>query len=239
MLFGNRLTKVPENIALMAGHSLGEFSAYVAAESLSFEDALVLVSLRAKFMQEAVKEGEGGIAAILGLSYEKLLKICEDVSKDGDLVSMANLNSENQIVVSGTRVGVEKAIDLSKESGAKRAVPLAMSVPSHSQLMKPASVQFAEELSKVQFNQPKTKVIQNFSVDHSDEPEVIKNNLVSQLYSPVRWNETMSLFNRNGISSLIECGPGKVLTGLIKRQFKDINPINLDDFETLSNIKND
>ena len=114
-----------------------------------------------------------------------------------------------------------------------------MSVPSHSQLMKPASVQFAEELSKVQFNQPKTKVIQNFSVDHSDEPEVIKNNLVSQLYSPVRWNETMSLFNKNGISSLIECGPGKVLTGLIKRQFKDINPLNLDDFETLSNIKND
>ena len=161
------------------------------------------------------------------------------MSKDGDLVSMANLNSENQIVVSGTRVGVEKAIELSKESGAKRAVPLAMSVPSHSQLMKPASVQFAEELSKVQFNQPKTKVIQNFSVDHSDEPEVIKNNLVSQLYSPVRWNETMSLFNKNGISSLIECGPGKVLTGLIKRQFKDINPINLDDFETLSNIKND
>ena len=99
------------------------------------------------------------------------------MSKDGDLVSMANLNSENQIVVSGTRVGVEKAIELSKESGAKRAVPLAMSVPSHSQLMKPASVQFAEELSKVQFNQPKTKVIQNFSVDHSDEPEVIKNNL--------------------------------------------------------------
>lgn len=233
------LNKSAENIAVMAGHSLGEFSAYVAAESLSFEDALVLVSLRAKFMQEAVKEGEGGIAAILGLTYEKLLKICEDVSKDGDLVSMANLNSENQIVVSGTRVGVEKAIELSKESGAKRAVPLAMSVPSHSQLMKPASVQFAEELSKVQFNQPKTKVIQNFSVDHSDEPEVIKNNLVSQLYSPVRWNETMSLFNKNGISSLIECGPGKVLTGLIKRQFKDINPLNLDDFETLSNIRND
>ena len=132
-----------------------------------------------------------------------------------------------------------KAIELSKESGAKRAVPLAMSVPSHSQLMKPASVQFAEELSKVQFNQPKTKVIQNYSVDHSDEPEVIKNNLVSQLYNPVRWNETMSLFNKNGISSLIECGPGKVLTGLIKRKFKDINPLNLDDFETLSNIKND
>ena len=163
----------------------------------------------------------------------------DELKNNAENETDTDLNSENQIVVSGTRVGVEKAIDLSKESGAKRAVPLAMSVPSHSQLMKPASVQFAEELSKVQFNQPKTKVIQNFSVDHSDEPEVIKNNLVSQLYSPVRWNETMSLFNRNGISSLIECGPGKVLTGLIKRQFKDINPINLDDFETLSNIKND
>ena len=141
----------PKSVDIMAGHSLGEYSAYVAAEAIKFEDALELVSLRAKYMQEAVKEGEGGIAAIIGLDTENLETICRNITEDGDLVSMANLNSDNQIVISGTKIGVDKAIVSCKENGAKRAIPLAMSVPSHCKLMTPASIKFSEDLNKVEF----------------------------------------------------------------------------------------
>ena len=226
------------DISLMAGHSLGEYSAYVAAETLQFEEALELVTLRAKFMQEAVREDEGGIAAILGLSQEVLKPICDDISEKGDLVSMANLNSDNQIVISGTKSGVDKAIVTCKENGAKRAVPLAMSVPSHCKLMTPASVNFSRELDSRNFKEPKTKVIQNFSVTHTNDIEVIKNNLVSQLYSPVRWSETMDYFKNEGITNFFECGPSKVLTGLIKRKFENVDIFSLDDFDTLNNITN-
>ena len=224
------------DISLMAGHSLGEYSAYVAAETLQFEEALELVTLRAKFMQEAVREDEGGIAAILGLSQEVLKPICDDISEKGDLVSMANLNSDNQIVISGTKSGVDKAIVTCKENGAKRAVPLAMSVPSHCKLMTPASVNFSRELDSRNFKEPKTKVIQNFSVTHTNDIEVIKNNLVSQLYSPVRWSETMDYFKNEGITDFFECGPSKVLTGLIKRKFENVDIFSFDDFDTLNNI---
>ena len=221
----------------MAGHSLGEYSAYVAAETIKFEDALELVSLRAKYMQEAVKEGEGGIAAIIGLDTENLETICRNITEDGDLVSMANLNSDNQIVISGTKTGVDKAIVSCKENGAKRAIPLAMSVPSHCKLMTPASIKFSEDLNKVEFLEPKTKVIQNFSVMHSDDVDIIKENLISQLYSPVRWSETMHLFKENNITEFYECGPSKVLTGLIKKKFTDISLHSLDDIETLTSIQ--
>jgi len=221
----------------MAGHSLGEYSAYVAAEAIKFEDALELVSLRAKYMQEAVKEGEGGIAAIIGLDSENLETICRNITEDGDLVSMANLNSDNQIVISGTKTGVDKAIVSCKENGAKRAIPLAMSVPSHCKLMTPASIKFSEDLNKVEFLEPKTKVIQNFSVMHSDDVDIIKENLISQLYSPVRWSETMHLFKESNITEFYECGPSKVLTGLIKKQFVDIALHSLDDIETLTSVQ--
>ena len=227
---------IPEKIDFMAGHSLGEYSAYIAAESLSFEDALFLVSARAKFMQEAVKDGEGGIAAIIGVPQEKLLKICNAISNEGHLVSMANLNSENQIVISGTKAGVDKAIESCKENGAKRAIPLAMSVPSHCKLMTPASIKFSEVLDKINFNEPKSKVIQNFSVIHTKDITAIKENLVSQLYSPVRWSEIMNFFESNNITEFYECGPSKVLTGLIKRQFKDVALYSLDDFGTLNSL---
>ena len=201
-----RAVNIPiREISFMAGHSLGEYSAYVAAESLKFEDALELVSLRAKYMQEAVKEGEGGIAAIIGLTEEQLKPICDEITADGNLVSMANLNSDNQIVISGTKKGVDKAIIICKESGAKRAIPLAMSVPSHCKLMTPASVRFSTELESRNFIEPKTRVIQNFSVNHTKDTEVIKNNLISQLYSPVRWSETMDYFLRNDLTDFIEC----------------------------------
>ena len=227
----------PKSVDIMAGHSLGEYSAYVAAEAIKFEDALELVSLRAKYMQEAVKEGEGGIAAIIGLDTENLETICRNITEYGDLVSMANLNSDNQIVISGTKTGVDKAIVSCKENGAKRAIPLAMSVPSHCKLMTPASIKFSEDLNKVEFLEPKTKVIQNFSVMHSDDVDIIKENLISQLYSPVRWSETMHLFKENNITEFYECGPSKVLTGIIKKKFTDISLHSLDDIETLTSIQ--
>ena len=166
----------------------------MAAEAIKFEDALELVSLRAKYMQEAVKEGEGGIAAIIGLDIENLETICRNITEDGDLVSMANLNSDNQIVISGTKTGVDKAIVSCKENGAKRAIPLAMSVPSHCKLMTPASIKFSEDLNKVEFLEPKTKVI-HFSLMHSDDVDIIKK-ISYPLYSPVRWSETMHLFRK-------------------------------------------
>jgi [acyl-carrier-protein] S-malonyltransferase len=221
----------------MAGHSLGEYSAYLAADSINFEDTLQLVSLRAEFMQEAVKEGEGGIAAIIGLSIDKLSSICKKISEGGHLVSMANINSDNQIVISGTREGVDNAIELCKENGAKRAIPLAMSVPSHCELMKPASIKFSNAIDNINFKSPKTKVIQNFTVSHSDDVDIIKANLVSQLYSPVRWSETMTYFKSLNLDQFIECGPSKVLTGLIKREFKETDIYSLDNFESLNNLR--
>ena len=227
----------PSEVELMAGHSLGEYSAYVAAESLDFEEALTLVSLRAKFMQEAVKEGEGGIAAIIGLNYSELLAICNEITEDGNLVSMANINSDNQIVISGTKIAIDKAIEVCKDKGAKRAIPLAMSVPSHCKLMTPASIKFSEELDKIDLSPPKTQILQNFSVSHSNDLNVIKENLVSQLYSPVRWSETMDLFQKTQITKLYECGPAKVLTGLVKKRFRDIEVSSLSDYDTLNNLK--
>ena len=227
----------PSEVELMAGHSLGEYSAYVAAESLDFEEALTLVSLRAKFMQEAVKEGEGGIAAIIGLNYSELLAICNEITEDGNLVSMANINSDNQIVISGTKIAIDKAIEVCKDKGAKRAIPLAMSVPSHCKLMTPASIKFSEELDKIDLSPPKTQILQNFSVSHSNDLNVIKENLVSQLYSPVRWSETMDLFQKTQITKLYECGPAKVLTGLVKKRFRDIEVSSLSDYDILNNLK--
>ncbi len=224
----------PSEVEIMAGHSLGEYSAYVAAESFSFEEALTLVSLRAKFMQEAVKEGEGGIAAIIGLDYSELLTICDEITKDGNLVSMANINSDNQIVISGTKIAIDKAIEVCKDKGAKRAIPLAMSVPSHCKLMTKASDRLSEALEKIELSPPKTKVLQNFSVSHSDDPNTIKKNLVSQLYSPVRWSEIMDFFEKTQITRLYECGPAKVLTGLVKKRFRDIEISSLSDYDTLN-----
>ena len=228
---------IPSEVELMAGHSLGEYSAYVAAESINFEEALTLVSLRAKFMQEAVKEGEGGIAAIIGLTYLELLTICNEITEAGDLVSMANINSDSQIVISGTKIAIDKAIQVCKDKGAKRAIPLAMSVPSHCKLMTPASIKFSQELDKIDLEAPKTQVLQNFSVSHSNNVNDIKENLVSQLYSPVRWSETMDFFEKTQITNLYECGPAKVLTGLVKKRFRDIEISSLSDYDTLNNLK--
>ena len=222
----------PEQVVVMAGHSLGEFSALVAAKSLTFEDALTLVSSRAKFMQEAVPEGEGAIAAIIGLTYKDLNSICQSISDEGSLVELANINSSNQIVVSGTKEGIDVAIQRSTEAGAKRAVLLPISVPAHCALMKPAAEKFKTALSSIEIQEPKCNVIQNVDASITKDVSKISENLISQIYSPVRWTDIMDSFNELTLGRCIECGPGKVLSGLMKRALKDIQIISLDNYES-------
>ena len=228
----------PEEVAVMAGHSLGEFSALVAAKTLTFEDALILVSSRAKFMQEAVPEGEGAIAAIIGLTYKDLNSICKSISNEGLLVELANINSSNQIVISGTKDAIDIAIERSTAAGAKRAVLLPMSVPAHCALMKPASEKFKTALSSIDIQEPKCNVIQNVDASITSSVLKISENLISQMYSPVRWTDIMDSFNELKLGTYIECGPGKVLSGLMKRALKDTQIISLDNYETFLNKEN-
>jgi [acyl-carrier-protein] S-malonyltransferase len=221
-----------QNVTIMAGHSLGEFSAFVAGEALTFEDGLRLVSSRAKFMQEAVPEGEGAIAAIIGLTYEDLNSICLSISNEDSLVELANINSSNQIVISGTKEAVDLAIQSCSEAGAKRALLLPMSVPAHCDLMKPASEKFKEVLSSINMQAPKCDIIQNVDASITSSVVKISENLISQIYKPVRWTDIMNSFNELALGKCIECGPGKVLSGLMKRTLKDTRIISLDDYES-------
>ena len=202
--------------AWFAGHSLGEYTALVAAEALRFEDALPLVRLRAQAMQEAVPEGTGGIAAILGLDDAKLPEVLAQAAQ-GQVVEPANLNSPGQVVIAGHRAAVERAMALAKEAGAKRAVMLPMSAPSHCSLMKPAADRLRALLEAIDVRKPVVPVVQNRSVEASDDPARIRQTLVEQLDHPVRWIETVEFFTRHGVQRIVECAPGKVLTGLSKR----------------------
>ena len=221
-----------QNVTIMAGHSLGEFSAFVAGEALTFEEGLRLVSSRAKFMQEAVPEGEGAIAAIIGLTYEDLNSICLSISNEDSLVELANINSSNQIVISGTKEAVDLAIQSCSEAGAKRALLLPMSVPAHCDLMKPASEKFKEVLNSINMQAPKCDIIQNVDASITSSVEKISENLISQIYKPVRWTDIMNSFNKLALGKCIECGPGKVLSGLMNRTLKDTRIISLDDYES-------
>jgi len=222
----------PKEVTVMAGHSLGEYSALVSAKSLTFEDALILVSSRAKFMQEAVPEGEGAIAAIIGLTYEDLNSICSSICNEGLLVELANINSSNQIVISGAKKAVDKAIERSIEAGAKRALMLPMSVPAHCELMKPASEKFKKALNSINIQEPKCNVMQNVDASITNNVVQISENLISQIYSPVRWTDIMNFFNNLKLGKCIECGPGKVLSGLMKRTLKGTEIISLDNYES-------
>lgn len=202
--------------AVMAGHSLGEYSALVAAGSLDFADAVKLVRLRAELMQSAVPPGEGAMAAVLGLDDEAVREICAQ-AEQGEVVEAVNFNSPGQIVIAGSAAAVERAMAAAKEAGAKRALPLPVSVPSHCRLMKPAADKLAEALAGVAVAAPAIRVIHNADVAAYQDPEQIKDTLVRQLYSPVRWTETVALLVREGITQSAECGPGKVLAGLAKR----------------------
>ena len=206
--------------AVVAGHSLGEYSALVAAGALDFADAVKLVRLRAELMQNAVPQGVGAMAAILGLEDEQLKAICAEAAQ-GEVVEAVNFNSPGQVVIAGNVAAVERAMEAAKAAGAKRALPLPVSVPSHCSLMKPAAEKLAEALKSVNIRIPQIRVIHNADVASYDDADKIKDALVRQLYSPVRWTETMNALVAEGVTESAECGPGKVLAGLAKRINKE------------------
>jgi [acyl-carrier-protein] S-malonyltransferase len=199
-----------------AGHSLGEYTALVASNALSYADALPLVKFRAEAMQSAVPEGVGAMAAILGLDDALVREACKQAAQ-GEVCEAVNYNSIGQVVIAGNKAAVERAMEICKEKGAKRALPLPVSVPSHCALMRPAAEKLAEYLKGVTINTPQIPVIHNADVACHDNAEKIKDALVRQLYSPVRWVETVQAIHALGITKAAECGPGKVLAGLTKR----------------------
>ncbi len=207
--------------AFFAGHSLGEYTALTCAGSISFEDAVALVQARGQYMQSAVPVGVGAMAAIVGLDDEKIQAVCQSVGSAED-IAPANFNSLGQVVIAGKREAVEAAILEAKNAGAKIAVLLPMSVPSHCYLMRPAANLLSEQLKTVTFHTPEIPVINNVDVLIETSPEKIKAALVKQLYSPVRWVEIIQFIRAQGVSTIVECGPGKVLAGLIKRIDKEI-----------------
>jgi [acyl-carrier-protein] S-malonyltransferase len=202
--------------ALVAGHSLGEYSALVAAGALDFQEAVKLVRLRAQAMQEAVPQGEGAMAALLGLDEVAAVEACAEAAQ-GEVVSAANLNSPGQIVIAGSRAAVERAMLAAKGRGAKRAVLLPVSAPFHCALMKPAAERLQVRLAEIEVRVPLIPVLNNVDVAVEDQPARIKDALVRQAYSPVRWIETVQEIARRGASHVFECGPGKVLAGMTKR----------------------
>lgn len=208
----------------LAGHSLGEYTALVCADAIKFSDAVKLVYERGQFMQQAVPSGEGAMAAILGLDDAAVVAVCEQAA-ESQIVSAVNFNSPGQVVIAGQKSAVERAMDLAKEAGAKRALALPVSVPSHCALMKPAAEKLAERLHDIEIQAPKIPVVHNVDVTTQTEASAIRHALAAQLYSPVRWAETIMSFSNKGVSTIIECGPGKVLTGLSKRINKQLNLI--------------
>lgn len=202
--------------SVVAGHSLGEYSALVAADALDFDDAVRLVRLRAEAMQSAVPAGEGGMAAVLGLEDADIVAACAEAAQ-GEVVEAVNFNAPGQVVIAGGKAAVERAIAACKARGAKRAMPLPVSVPSHCALMKPAAERLAEALESVSINVPVLPVLHNADVAAYSEAAQIRDALVRQLYSPVRWTETIRKLAADGVLLHAECGPGKVLAGLNKR----------------------
>ncbi len=201
---------------MLAGHSLGEYAALVAAGSLDFADAIRLVRVRAEAMQAAVPEGVGAMAAILGLDDDAVHAVCSEAAA-GEVVEAVNLNSPGQVVIAGNKAAVERAMALAKEKGAKRALPLPVSVPSHSSLMLPAAEKLLAYLQGVTFVTPTIPLLHNSDVQSHPEPDAIRAALARQLHTPVRWVETVQALKAAGIERVIECGPGRVLAGLTKR----------------------
>lgn len=219
--------------ALMAGHSLGEYSALVCAGVLDFADAIRLVELRGKLMQDAVPAGTGAMQAIIGLDDAAIRQACEE-SAQGQVVSPVNFNSPGQVVIAGDKDAVERAGAACKAAGAKRALPLPVSVPSHCALMKPAADKLALALQDLTFNTPSVPVVNNVDVKCEVSPEAIRDALVRQLYSPVRWTESVEFIASRGVSQLIEAGPGKVLTGLTKRITDSLTAVAVNDPASLT-----
>jgi [acyl-carrier-protein] S-malonyltransferase len=207
--------------SVVAGHSLGEYTALVCAGSISFADGVNLVKLRGEFMQQAVPAGTGAMAAILGLDDDAISQACADAAQ-GEVVSPVNYNCPGQIVIAGNKEAVARAIDKCKEAGAKRAIPLPVSVPSHCELMKPAAEKMAAELAKIEVQMPTIDVVQNTTAAMASTVEELKANLLAQLYSPVLWTSSVQAMIEKGVESTVECGPGKVLSGLNKKIHKPL-----------------
>lgn len=220
---------------LLAGHSLGEYSALVCAGIIDFVDAVKLVEKRGLFMQQSVPAGVGKMAAIIGLDDDKVEQACASAAGN-EVVSPVNYNSPGQIVIAGNAEAVERAIEACKESGAKRAMPLAVSVPSHCMLMKPASEQLAEELQTIEFSACDIKVVNNVDVKIETEASSIKDALVRQLYCPVRWSECINFMAKEGVDHLVECGPGKVLSGLNRRIDRSLTSSQINQIDSLNQL---
>ncbi len=215
-IYRHWLAANPDVDVVMAGHSLGEYSALVCSDVISLGEAVKLVENRGLYMQEAVPAGVGSMAAIIGLGDEQIKTACEEFAQ-GEVVSPVNYNSPGQVVIAGHKAAVDRASQACKDAGAKRALPLSVSVPSHCELMKPAAEKLANDLAALTFNTPKCDVINNVDVKAQSSADAIKDALVRQLYSPVRWTETVQALVAQGITQSYEFGPGKVLTGLAKR----------------------
>ena len=211
---------------LLAGHSLGEYSALVCSEAIAFDDGLRLVQKRGQMMQYAVAEGEGAMAAILGASWQVVQEICRDACQDDGQVYAANYNTPEQIVISGHRTAVLRAIDLSKQRGAKRGIVLPVSAPSHCPLMQPAADAMQEALQHIEIKMPLIPVLHNVDIDTHCDPDDIRECLIAQLLKPVRWVETIQALDSANIKTVIECGPGQVLQGLSKKITAHLPVIN-------------
>ncbi|PLT30096.1 ACP S-malonyltransferase [Peribacillus deserti] len=216
-----------------AGHSLGEYSALVASGALSYSDAVYAVRKRGEFMEEAVPNGQGSMAAVLGMDREKLASVTETVTSEGHSVQLANINCPGQIVISGTAEGVLKAGELAKEQGAKRVIPLEVSGPFHSELMQPAADRFKEILENIHISEADVPVISNVTSKPMTSPDEIKGRLIEQLYSPVLWEDSVRTMLASGVDTFIEIGPGKVLSGLIKKIDRQAKVYAISDSETL------
>lgn len=225
--------------AALAGHSLGEYTALVAAGALDFEEAVALVEFRGRAMQDAVPSGAGAMAAILGLDDDAVRAACREAAGEGDIVEAANFNAPGQVVVAGHSLAVERALEAAKARGAKRAVLLPVSVPSHCMLMRPAAAQLAERLQSVTIRTPRLPVVHNVDAETHSEPDAIRGALVAQLDQPVRWVDCVRRLRTTGASRLFELGPGRVLTGLAKRIDRELEAAAVYDPATLDNaLKN-
>jgi [acyl-carrier-protein] S-malonyltransferase len=217
-------SRSPVAPTILAGHSLGEYSALVCAEALGFADAVLLVNTRGKLMQAAVPAGEGAMAAILGLDNGQVQACCDAAS---GVVAPANFNAPGQVVISGASAAVDDAIARCQEAGARRALKLAVSVPSHCPLMLPAASRFADHLGDVSLTRPKIPVVQNVDAQVSEDTDGIRTRLIAQLSKPVRWTDCAAAIVANGVTGILECGPGKVLTGLQKRIDRNVTALNI------------
>jgi [acyl-carrier-protein] S-malonyltransferase len=208
----------------MAGHSLGEWSALVCANVIDFADGLKIVEARGKFMQQAVPVGQGAMAAIIGLDDQAILEACTEASALG-VVDAVNFNAPGQVVIAGSNEAVERAIEICKDAGAKRALPLPVSAPFHTSLMKPAADNLADMVKAVTFRSPEVPIMHNVHAQNEQDPQAIKALMLEQIYSPVKWVDCVKQLKQSGVSTLVECGPGKVLSGLAKRIDRELTAV--------------